>query len=236
MGYVQTTGNGLATGFHPYDAAAPGIIDPSNIYNNQNWFFTAGADGEWDENLTVSTSVSSLGLSVGNNPSISLNIQPDDQVDFYFSTKDDAGRNHIGHINYAVDDIQVVPAMPSDAFVSDYVFPSVKNIGDQYYFFGFHTIRNRYEIVLGTDSSTFDWGNAREIPISPLLDVSEKWFSDEYEMSSGLKLPYVPGFEILNVDGKNVAYIFYSAGDSGNAAYAGPTERGYGVIKVPMFE
>mgnify|MGYP005656137879 CR=1 FL=1 len=68
------------------------------------------------------------------------------------------------------------------------------------------------------------------------MDVSEKWFSDEYEMSSGLKLPYVPGFEILNVDGKNVAYIFYSAGDSGNAAYAGPTERGYGVIKVPMFE
>ena len=103
---------------------------------------------------------------------------------------------------------------------------------------GYHTERDRWEIVLGTSSTEFDWAGAREIDLSSLLGVSGKWFSGDYAIDSGvgLNVPFISSMEILEVDGKSSLFLFYTAGPINENAYAGATARGYGAVKIPLFD
>ena len=89
---------------------------------------------------------------------------------------------------------------------------------------------------MGSNATTFDWAGAREISLASFLTISDKWFSSQFQLEAGVDVPFILGFEILEIDGKRWAYLIFPAGANWNAAYAGATARGFGAFKIALFD
>ncbi len=233
VGMFQNTGNAgianqLSTGLHPYEASVEEGLNPANIYNAPNWFFDVGAAGEWNETLYLGK------VGVTYVAPISLNIQANDQIDMYFTTKDSLDVYHTGLMQFHANDLRDDNPFPSQPIVSNYLYPKVRNVEGLYYFIGYHTVRKKIELVLGSSADTFDWDNPRRIPLEDFMTVEDKWFSSKYQVETGVTLPHVSGFEILEIGGKKTAFLIFRGGITDN--FADTSVRGFGAFKIPLFE
>ena len=150
----------------------------------------------------------------------------------YFKTRDATSQEYIGVAQSDVSTFSTSVNFPSNYIITDYSHPMVRNIEGVYFFVGYHTARQRWEYTLGTSPVDFDWNNTKHIQLPNLMNKPGKWFSNNYEIEAGIKEPRIQGFEILKINNKYHAFLFYRAGALNISADT--SVRGIGTIRIPL--
>jgi hypothetical protein len=224
FGLYNGTGGGcsprLASGYHPVSAASYGVLRSQDFRTGYlDWAFPVSA-------TTWRSGYSRYSWA---------NADESDRIWIYNVSVDSASRYYFwGTPKQASDYLQPITP-PANYFAADYSRAMVRRIGSTYHFIGYHTVRQRWEHVLGKGPDAFNWSNPTDLGLPAVLSTPSKWFSTTVQngVDCSSPGPSIHTFEVF-VDslGRRSLYLFYRAGDI--ATSTAVTARGLGVIRIPL--
>jgi len=152
----------------------------------------------------------------------------------YNTSRDIAGRAYLSAIELDASNYTATVSAPSDYLVADYQSGMVRRKDSTYHFIGYHTVRQRWEHVLGRSPTDFDWDHPTNLGLTSILSTPGKWFSDSAVQAPTCPAgPYIHTFEVLtDASGSTNLFIFFRAGDL--ATQTATSSRGIGAIKIPL--
>ncbi len=122
---------------------------------------------------------------------------------------------------------------PSTYIAENYIRPQVVRYGATYIMIALNTVVGEWFAIHGTGPETFDFANAINLGLRPLVGASGSWDELNTVLSTTWNEVAVFGVELKD----DTIHIFYRAGDDGFGAGLAPYSngaRGFGVFKVKL--
>jgi hypothetical protein len=163
-----------------------------------------------------------------------VNSDESDNIWVYNTSRDSAGRAYLSAVDLTASNYTATASAPSDYLVADYASGMVRRKNSTYHFIGYHTVRQRWEHVLGRSPTDFAWDNPTDLGLVSMLSTPGKWFSGTALQAPTCSAgPYIHTFEVLtDSSGSTNLFIFFRAGDL--ATQTATSVRGIGAIKIPL--